>query len=432
MALFNFIAKDRMGNSINGKLAAADLTSAANQIGQMGYSLVDIVETFPATLPAVNATEHESTTPSHSTLQPLNPVSPAVIPMLLSDIKPDSTLERQINNEAVSSSESSGQSKVVESDLLLTDEAKRRKLETDLSKMGMKPEEIRRLINADAKTTLPAAKVELSSSAVTIPVQPLDNTKNKKTAVIKKRDQQASELHSFAAQLAASNSSARTIEIDNLSLELPEFRESTQSERQKADGFLREAFAFRRRERYKEALVKCREALNLVPSDASALEMLGDLYQGVAQTNEALAAYKRALEADSKRTSAEKKYGDLISRQKSWSNYDPEAVPKNPWFALILSILFPGFGQLHNGQRVKGIVLAGFTILCIGVWFTLASNLNKPVPDPMPKRTTNSSKQLVGKREAEITLLVSQIFYITLSLYSAIDSFAFASKMHKN
>src|ERR1043166_4792227 len=48
MPQFAFVAKDQKGNTVQGTLPAADLAFAANQIGQMGYSLVDLQ---PVTLP---------------------------------------------------------------------------------------------------------------------------------------------------------------------------------------------------------------------------------------------------------------------------------------------------------------------------------------------------------------------------------------------
>ena len=72
--------------------------------------------------------------------------------------------------------------------------------------------------------------------------------------------------------------------------------------------------------------------------------------QGVARTDEALATYKRALEADPKRSSAERKYGELLVLQQNWHLADPEAVDANPWFARLLSMMLPGLGQFHNGE----------------------------------------------------------------------------------
>ena len=42
MPQFAFIAKDRMGNTVQGQVEAPNTAFAANQIGQMGYSLIEL------------------------------------------------------------------------------------------------------------------------------------------------------------------------------------------------------------------------------------------------------------------------------------------------------------------------------------------------------------------------------------------------------
>ena len=147
---------------------------------------------------------------------------------------------------------------------------------------------------------------------------------------------------------------------------LPEFRESSVQEVRAAETLLRDASMLRRREKFGEAEAKCREALELSPRDAAALEMLGDILQGVARIDEALAAYKRAREADPRRSSAEKKYADLLMRQENWVGYDPEALtPPNARLAVLLSLLLPGAGQFFYGSYIKGAVILLLDTLCI-------------------------------------------------------------------
>ncbi len=171
-----------------------------------------------------------------------------------------------------------------------------------------------------------------------------------------------------AADLAAAATLAQAKAADSVSLNVPEFRESSAEEIRQAELLLREAHLARRRENYRLAETKCREAIALVPKDASALELLGDLMQDVARINEALAAYRRATEADPKRSSAERKYADLLMRQQDWGGIDLEAVPKNPWFSVLLSLLLPGAGQIHNGEPIKGLILMVSAALCLLGW----------------------------------------------------------------
>ena len=42
MPQFAFIAKDQLGNSVRGNVDAPNSALAANQIGQMGYALIEL------------------------------------------------------------------------------------------------------------------------------------------------------------------------------------------------------------------------------------------------------------------------------------------------------------------------------------------------------------------------------------------------------
>jgi tetratricopeptide (TPR) repeat protein len=214
----------------------------------------------------------------------------------------------------------------------------------------MSPDEVRRLLNADSYSTDPLKQV--TGRTPMAPVQPAPTTAAGKSDA---RRTSSESLQSFAAQLMSARSDEQVKAIEHVSLGLPDFREASAQEVRQAEQLLRDAAMLRRREKYNEAETKCREALTLVPKDAAALELLGDLFQGVARIDEALAAYKRAVEADPKRSSAERKYGELLVQQQRWGGPDPEAVPVNPKAATLLSALLPGLGQFHNGEIGKGV-----------------------------------------------------------------------------
>jgi tetratricopeptide (TPR) repeat protein len=247
---------------------------------------------------------------------------------------------------------------VVDADTLLSDAERRRKIEQDLARMGMSPIEIRRLLDADANSADP-----LKQSAVTTPVAPPLPPSRPPTG--KGARASAESLANFAAQLRTTQAAAQVKAVDQAALGLPEFRISTAQETLQAEALMRDAAMLRRREKYGEAEQKCRQALQLAPKDAAALEFLGDLLQGVARIDEALAAYKRATEADSRRSSAERKYGDLLMRQQRWNLGDPEAVPKNALFAVLLSLLLPGLGQFHNEDVGKGVFFLLADAICV-------------------------------------------------------------------
>ncbi|HEY9596145.1 MAG TPA: S26 family signal peptidase, partial [Cyanophyceae cyanobacterium] len=53
-------------------------------------------------------------------------------------------------------------------------------------------------------------------------------------------------------------------------------------------------------------------------------------------------------------------------------------MPKNPWFAVNLSMFFPGIGQLYAGERLKGIgfIISGVVLLAIAAWSIFSATGN--------------------------------------------------------
>ena len=255
-----------------------------------------------------------------------------------------------------------------DADKLLADAAKRKKIEEDLRRMGMSPLEVQKLLNADSHTfdgeapimpiaaTRGVSNVTTAMSAMPMPSLPAKNAKPARASM--------DSMQAYAAELMAQKAAAQVQAVREVSLDLPPFRESSMQEVRQAEPILRDAAMLRRKEKFRDAEIKAREALQLVPKDAAALELLGDILQGVARTDEALATYKRALEADPKRSSAERKYGELLVLQQNWHLADPEAVDANPWFARLLSMMLPGLGQFHNGEIGKGVFFLGLDAVC--------------------------------------------------------------------
>ncbi|HLK59401.1 MAG TPA: hypothetical protein VKU00_22765 [Chthonomonadaceae bacterium] len=358
MPQFAFTAKDRLGNTIQGKVAADSMTLATGQVEQMGYSVLSVQAVpdaagSPPPPPAPAPAYGQSV--AGAAAQP-TATFPSPLPGPQQAVSEPTRVMPAPPPGAPPAPQPATPTPPVRPDVL-ADAEKRRKVEADLKKIGMSPDEIRRLINADA------ASYDTPVAPLPPPVSPpsAGPTAAPKRA---KRDAAAASLQSFAAELMTSNAAKNKQAVQNVNLDLPPFRESSTQEKIQAEALLREASMLRRRERYREAEAKCREAINLTPSDAAALELLGDLLQGVARTDEALAAYKRATEADAKRSSAEKKYADLLTRQQNWGNYNPEEPPRNVLLTMVMSALLPGAGQLFCGQWTKGIFFLIATAVC--------------------------------------------------------------------
>ncbi len=160
-----------------------------------------------------------------------------------------------------------------------------------------------------------------------------------------------------------------TLEDLHSSIQFPEFRESSQDEKEQADTLLTRALLEKRRERLEEAEKICWQALQLIPKDAGVLELYGDIMQEQGRVDDAISCYARGKMIEPHPASVENKYAELLLMQnQSVINMDLQ-VPRNPWIALCLSF-FPGAGQLYNGEYLKGalLLLISFVMLLLLGW----------------------------------------------------------------
>ena len=152
----------------------------------------------------------------------------------------------------------------------------------------------------------------------------------------------------------------------------------TQQNQEKLDALLREANVLRLRGQAAEAEARCRAALDLMPEEPTALEMLGDLMRGRADLAEASRLYQRAIAAAPQRPSPEKKFAEvtleLAERQRLRDTAalmlqhppSPQQQRRNVMIALVLSGLFPGLGQFYNHDAMKGTLLVLGSLICFG------------------------------------------------------------------
>jgi curved DNA-binding protein CbpA len=210
-----------------------------------------------------------------------------------------------------------------------------KRLAAELTRRGISPDEVRRLVALGGKKDMPPSGKK-AAPVVAPPVPPPMQYVPKPT------------------------------------ISMPPFRESSVQERTEADRLLTSANIARRRNSFKEAEKLCRQAVELVPTDAAALELYGDVLQATGRVDDAILAYKTATEIDSNRQSAEKKYGDLVLRQdRSIAFMQDEFVPGNANVAVLLSAVFPGAGQVYNGQLFKGIIIvAAFLAVMFIILYT--------------------------------------------------------------
>ncbi len=238
-----------------------------------------------------------------------------------------------------------------------------KELASQLAKRGVPADEIKRLVNLNAAAAGAAA------------------AKNKQGNKRKTEDDIRAMIDSPGAIIPPSKAY-----VPKPTIRLPEFRTSTPAERMEADRKLTSANIARRRGKFQEAEQECRAAIELVPQDASALEIFGDIMQSLGRVDDALYVYETAIKADAKRASVEKKYAELMLLQnREIEILRSEYIPRNPIVAIFFTALFPGAGQVYNGQVIKGIVLACmvFGSLSVLFWTPIGHPVGRSISAPM-------------------------------------------------
>ncbi len=54
------------------------------------------------------------------------------------------------------------------------------------------------------------------------------------------------------------------------------------------------------------------------------------------------------------------------------ATYAPKQLPKNPWLAVVFSFVFPGLGQVYNGELAKAFVF--FSAFVGSIWLVTEGN----------------------------------------------------------
>lgn len=117
------------------------------------------------------------------------------------------------------------------------------------------------------------------------------------------------------------------------------------------------------------------------PESTTALELLGDTLLAAGKRTGARDAFKKAMELEPANADAERKYAEAMlfisqaSRNRDLLAHGSiadirGAFNKDPRTAATRSMLFPGLGQLYNGDYEKGIaaVLLGFPLFGMAAW----------------------------------------------------------------
>jgi hypothetical protein len=177
-----------------------------------------------------------------------------------------------------------------------------------------------------------------------------------------------------------------------------------------------------------------RQALELRPTDMGAREFAADMLFARGKLEQAAEEYKAILAQDNSRKSAEEQYARVIlqisegKRQKELlqdmlENPAKYRTPaRSPLVAAILSAA-PGFGQIYNGQFVKGAVFFTATMILWFFFFLLKPDLSIYRPeDRMTAFMQNLSPMAV----------IFALAAIFLHVYAFVDAPVFAGKQKEN
>lgn len=200
--------------------------------------------------------------------------------------------------------------------------------------------------------------------------------------------------------------------------------------RDEFDRLITAAHVHRRRGDYAEADQAVKQALNLCPTNIDAREFAADILFARGQLEEALEAYKSICAEDPSRASAEEKYAKVILQisegkrqrellQDMLENPDKYRKPaRSPIIAAILSAA-PGFGQIYNGEFVKGAIF--FTATMIS-WFFFYL-LRPDVSGYRPEQRANEFMQNLSP--LAVIFALAAVF---LHVYAFVDAPVFAGK----
>jgi tetratricopeptide (TPR) repeat protein len=137
--------------------------------------------------------------------------------------------------------------------------------------------------------------------------------------------------------------------------------------REAAEQLLREAHLLRMRKQYAEAESRCRRALELVPDDLAALDMLAELEYGKGNLPEARDLCQRILDEEPGRSVTETRLAritlELAERDQDRLLAETALAgglhrqsgaerKRRVTISLMLSLLFAGAGQLYNGEYI--------------------------------------------------------------------------------
>lgn len=180
-----------------------------------------------------------------------------------------------------------------------------------------------------------------------------------------------------------------------------------------------------------EAVRAAESLVEAYPDSTTAHELMGDALTLAGKRTRAKDEYKRAMEIEPANADAERKYAEamlFIGQVERTRNLLTSgdismlrgAMHKDPKHAALRSVLFPGLGQLYNGDYERGVVtvLIAFVLFGLAAWGVMEFFTSAVITssDPM------TAGEIVGA-------LVGCIGYVSLLGWSVWDAQRRSSEM---
>ncbi len=157
----------------------------------------------------------------------------------------------------------------------------------------------------------------------------------------------------------------------------PERREPTPEELAKVDTLLREAQLAKIRGQRDVFEAKLAEASAIDPGNSGVHEAMGDAHADARRMIAAKECYQRAVRANPKNVSAERKLAELVFRETQAglmaSGYfanQSEALT-SPTKAKVFNAILPGFGHVLLGETTRGAIIIGLWLVLLVLSITL-------------------------------------------------------------
>lgn len=188
-----------------------------------------------------------------------------------------------------------------------------------------------------------------------------------------------------------------------------------------------------------------RKAAQLAPNTTTVEELLGDVTFAQNDYEQAKKHFERALDIERSNADAERKLAEVallleqaerLRRQVEDAADDPTKrvrFDKQPLLAGLLSFVFPGFGQLYNGQYEKGL---GLFALCALLVMLLLDRLVISPFASMARQAARDGRvpvaeQMEGTRDvlasygfvAWALIVIGIAVYLGLWIYTIIDAY---------